>query len=120
MDMSVKLNLSYPAVTPASSSPVADQPTVAPQVDRVKAAPAPHKDEGSSERLKQAVRDIEKFVQSIKRNLEFSIDEHSGKVIVKVIVSETGEVVRQIPTAEALSLADNLSSASSVLFDGEV
>lgn len=124
MDMSVKLNLSYPAVLPASSNstPVADKPAVAPQADKVQPAPdtdATNKDADSSERLKRAVQDIEKFVQSIKRNLEFSIDEHSGKVIVKVIASDTGEVVRQIPTAEAMKLADSLSSASSVLFDGK-
>ncbi|CAD5202236.1 Flagellar protein FlaG [Pseudomonas sp. FEN] len=65
------------------------------------------------------MQDIEKFVQSIKRNLEFSIDEHSGQVVVKVIASETGEVVRQIPSEEALKLADNLSSASHVLFDAK-
>jgi len=127
MDMSVKLNLSYPAVLPATSSntPVVDKPAAVPQADTVKpveatdATDANNKDSGSSERLKRAVQDIEKFVQSIKRNLEFSIDEHSGKVIVKVIASDTGEVVRQIPTAEAMKLADSLSSASSVLFDGK-
>lgn len=124
MDMSVKLNLSYPTALPASSNgtPVADKPAVAPQAEKVQAAPdtdATNKDADSSERLKRAVQDIEKFVQSIKRNLEFSIDEHSGKVIVKVIASDTGEVVRQIPTAEAMKLADSLSSASSLLFDGK-
>ncbi|WP_191488726.1 flagellar protein FlaG [Pseudomonas sp. FEN] len=119
MDMSVKLNSSYPAVTPTSSSPVADKTVTAPQADTVKAVSATSKDSGSSDRLKQAVQDIEKFVQSIKRNLEFSIDEHSGQVVVKVIASETGEVVRQIPSEEALKLADNLSSASHVLFDAK-
>jgi len=122
MDMSVKLNPSYPAVTPASSSPATDKPAAAaaaPQADTVKAASATSKDSDSSDRLKQAVQDIEKFVQSIKRNLEFSIDQHSGQVVVKVIASETGEVVRQIPSEEALKLADSLSSASNVLFDAK-
>jgi len=120
MDMSVKLSQSYPAVAPASASPVADKPVsaaAAPQADPVKPVSATSKD--SSDRLKQAVQDIEKFVQSIKRNLEFSIDEHSGQVVVKVIASDSGEVIRQIPTAEALKLADSLSSASSVLFDAK-
>ncbi|KIH85939.1 Flagellin protein FlaG [Pseudomonas batumici] len=116
--MSVKLNLSYPAVTPASSSPATDKPA-APHADAVKAASATSKDSDSSDRLKQAVQDIEKFVQSIKRNLEFSIDEHSGQVVVKVIASETGEVVRQIPSEEALKLADSLSTAGNVLFDAK-
>jgi flagellar protein FlaG len=116
MDMSVKLNVSYPA--PQSASAVSDkQPDkpvaadVAPVVDK--------KQDANDTKLKQAVQEIEKFVQSIKRNLEFSIDEQSGKVVVKVIASETGEVVRQIPSAEALKLADSLNNASHVLFDAK-
>jgi len=118
MDMSVKLNVSYPAPKPANT--VTDKPSeTKPQA--VEAVPVSKKSQEADEtKLKLAVQEIEKFVQSIKRNLEFSIDEHSGKVIVKVIASETGEVVRQIPSAEALKLADSLANASHVLFDAKV
>lgn len=118
MDMSVKLNLSYPAPKPAST--VSDQPPETPQSASVTPVVDKKKQDVDDTKLKQAVQQIEKFVQSIKRNLEFSIDEQSGKVIVKVIASETGEVVRQIPSAEALKLADSLSNASHVLFDAKV
>jgi flagellar protein FlaG len=125
MDMSVKLNLSYPAVAPANT--VADH-SAAPHVDStstsigtVSSASAGSSSSGKdadadAEKLKAAVQDIEKFVQSIKRNLEFSIDKTSGRVVVKVIATATGEVVRQIPTEEVLKLADSLSTAGSVLF----
>jgi flagellar protein FlaG len=116
MDMSVKLNVSYPA--PQSASAVSDK-----QPEKPKPAsevPVAEKDvDSDGANLKHAVQQIEKFVQSIKRNLEFSIDEQSGKVIVKVIASETGEIVRQIPSAEALKLADSLNNASHVLFDAK-
>lgn len=126
MDMSVKLNMSYPAVPPASNT--ADKLVAAPQVDTAVPAPAAATDTGKSqdskseqsEKLKTAVQDIEKFVQSVKRNLQFSIDEESGKVIVKVIASDTGEVVRQLPSAEALKIADNLQNAHSLLFNAKV
>ncbi|MGE8064011.1 flagellar protein FlaG [Pseudomonas sp. NPDC089569] len=120
MEMSVKLNVSYPALQSANT--VSDKPTETPKTASVTAAePVPDKKLQSDDaHLKQAVQEIEKFVQSIKRNLEFSIDEQSGKVIVKVIASETGEVVRQIPSAEALKLAESLSNASHVLFDAKV
>lgn len=116
MDMSVKLNLSYPAAKPASNT--AEKPAQTPRVDNVKALTA-SKDSDPA-KLKIAVQEIEKFVQSVKRNLEFSIDETSGKVVVKVIASESGEVIRQIPSAEALKLAESLHNASSVLFDANV
>ena len=120
MDMSVKLNVSYPAPKPAT--PVAEKPSETLKVaSKTTDVPAAEKLQDTDEaKLKLAVQEIEKFVQSIKRNLEFSIDEHSGKVIVKVIASETGEVVRQIPSAEALKLADSLANASHVLFDAKV
>lgn len=116
MDMSVKLNLSYPAVMPASNA--ADKPAETPPAVDVKAVAGSHGSD--AEKLKKAVQDIEKFVQSIKRNLEFSIDKTSGTVVVKVIASESGEVVRQIPSEEALKLADSLSAASNVLFNAKV
>ena len=120
MDMSVKLNLSYPAAKPATpvAEPVAEKPQA------VAAVAASVKDEAkdtTSERdkLKMAVQEIEKFVQSVKRNLEFSIDEPSGKVVVKVIASDSGEVIRQIPNEEVLKLANSLNDANSLLFSAK-
>jgi flagellar protein FlaG len=121
MDMSVKLNLSYPAAKPATT--VADHSVEKPRADAAKVATV--KDEPKDavteqDKLKMAVQEIEKFVQSVKRNLEFSIDEPSGKVIVKVIASDSGEVVRQIPNEEVLKLANSLNDASSLLFSAKV
>lgn len=122
MDMSVRLNLSYPAAKPATT--VADKPVEKPRADALVVAPVKdeQKQDSVSERdkLKMAVQEIEKFVQSVKRNLEFSIDEPSGKVIVKVIASDSGEVVRQIPNEEVLRLANSLNDASSLLFSAKV
>jgi len=121
MDMSVKLNLSYPAAKPATT--VADKPVEKPRADALVVAPVKdeQKQDSVSERdkLKMAVQEIEKFVQSVKRNLEFSIDEPSGKVIVKVIASDSGEVVRQIPNEEVLRLANSLNDAGSLLFSAK-
>ncbi|MDB5983739.1 MAG: flagellar biosynthesis protein FlaG [Pseudomonas sp.] len=115
MDMSVKLNLSYPAPAPVSTN--TDKPAVVPPASPVTASVGSK--DADADKLKNAVQEIEKFVQSVKRNLEFSIDEASGKVVVKVIASSTGEVIRQMPSEEALKLADSLSSAGSVLFNGK-
>ena len=129
MDMSVKLGLSYQAIKPAPA--VAEQTVAAPQAVAVPAPAAAadssaskdsskESDAQKSEKLKTAVQEIEKFVQSVRRNLEFSIDEASGEVVVKVIASDTGEVVRQLPSAEALKIADSLHNAHSLLFDAKV
>ncbi|MDB6049975.1 MAG: flaG [Pseudomonas sp.] len=121
MDMSAKLNVSYPAPvaasTPASKSVATS--AVTPAASNTAVAATPASKEADANKLKLAVQEMEKFVQSVKRNLEFSIDESSGTVVVKVIASDTGEIVRQLPSEEALKLADSLSSAGAVLFSGK-
>lgn len=122
MDMSVKLNLSYPAHQQATTT-VADNPVHKPLAETapvVAVKDEPESKQTEQEKLKMAVKEIEKFVQSVKRNLEFSIDEPSGKVVVKVIASDSGEVVRQIPNEEVLKLANSLNDASSLLFSAKV
>jgi len=113
MDMSVKLNQSYP--------PVAPQNTPAPVVvdtSKIKVeAAAPTAEKSSRGDLEKAVTDIKEFVQAAQRSLDFSIDDSTHQVVVKVIATATGEVIRQIPSETALKLAQSLSSASHVLFD---
>lgn len=115
MDMSVKLNQSYP--------PVAVLHTVAPtertsqsKVEVVTASSA----ESKRDDLEKAVTDIREFVQASQRQLDFSIDDSTGRVVVKVIATESGDVIRQIPSETALKLAQSLSQASSLLFDAKV
>ena len=55
--------------------------------------------------IDQAVNDLNKFVQSIKRELHFRIDEGSGRTVVTVLNSETDEVIRQLPPDEILALS---------------
>ncbi|MEZ1315753.1 flagellar protein FlaG [Pseudomonas fluorescens] len=121
MDMSVKLNLSYPAAKQAA--PVAEPTAEKPRADAAPVAlvkDEPKDAKSDQDKLKTAVQEIEKFVQSLKRNLEFSIDEPSGKVVVKVIATDSGEVIRQIPNEEVLKLANSLNDASSLLFSAKV
>jgi flagellar protein FlaG len=48
-------------------------------------------------------------------SLRFHIDEETGKTIVSVVDPSTGQVVRQIPSEEALALARHLGDAHGVL-----
>lgn len=65
-------------------------------------------EEVASETLARAVLDLNEYVQSLNRDLQFSIDEKTGRTVIKVLDSETKEVIRQIPPEEVLSLARNL------------
>ncbi len=63
-----------------------------------------------------AVASMQSFVQAIKRDLNFHIDDSSGRVVVQVLDGGSGDVVRQIPSEEALQLAARLEEARSLLF----
>ena len=67
----------------------------------------------SAEQLKEAVSQLNKASQDKSQGLEFSIDNDSKRTVVKVIDQTTKEVLRQIPTQEALEIAKALESKSS-------
>ncbi len=58
-----------------------------------------------STRISEAVSQINVIVQSIQRDLSFNLDEDSGQTIIRVVDSESGELIRQIPSEEALAIA---------------
>jgi len=55
--------------------------------------------------LNDAVTYINDHFQNIQRNLEFSVEEDTGKVLVRVYDTETEELVRQIPGEQAIKMA---------------
>jgi flagellar protein FlaG len=66
--------------------------------------------------LEKAVSDINSYVQNLQRDLQFKVDTELGRTIVSVIDSETKEVIRQIPSEDAIErarfLEEQLSSES--------
>ncbi len=74
-----------------------------------------------TEQLTQALGSLSGYVQNLQRNLEFSIDEDSGRTVVRIVDPQTQEVIRQIPDGHALAMAKRAEgqagSASGVLLD---
>lgn len=66
----------------------------------------------SREELDDTISQLNNSLQNIQRNLEFSIDNDVGKIVINVKDKETDEVVRQIPSEEFLELARNLHAAN--------
>jgi flagellar protein FlaG len=60
---------------------------------------------------------LESYLRSVGRELQFSVDSASGKTVVSVRDAATGDVIRQIPSEEALRLAESLGSQSNSLVD---
>ncbi|MDU0355727.1 flagellar protein FlaG [Paraglaciecola aquimarina] len=81
----------------------------------------------SPEQIINAVSEVSEFAQTSNRQLAFSVDENSQKQVVKVTDSESGEVIRQIPSEEFLTLSERLKdlnadvgTAVGVLFNKQV
>jgi flagellar protein FlaG len=68
------------------------------------ATPAP-----TVENVRAAAKQIESYLKSNGRALEFRVDSDTRQLVVTVRDPETGETIRQIPTEEVLQLARTLS-----------
>tara|TARA_B110001452_G_C15152115_1_gene400961 strand:+ start:303 stop:704 length:402 start_codon:yes stop_codon:yes gene_type:complete len=64
------------------------------------------------EQLEIMAQKLQEFVGSLNRGLEFSVDEDSGRDVIKVIDKNSGDVVRQYPSEEVLELVASLSDAA--------
>lgn len=65
--------------------------------------------------LEKAIKDLRQGVQNMQRSLQFSIDESSGRTVIKVVDKNTQEVIRQIPEEQVLELAARLDKNAGVL-----
>jgi flagellar protein FlaG len=65
--------------------------------------------------VKDAIKNINEALKVLSPSVEFSIDSDSNRAIVKVVDNETKEVIRQMPTAEALAIAKALDQVQGLL-----
>ncbi|WP_434928728.1 flagellar protein FlaG [Shewanella sp. HL-SH8] len=74
----------------------------------------------SDESLELVAKELTDMVAMMQKGLKFSVDVDSGKQVIKVQDIESGDIIRQIPSEEALQLAQKLSEVSGVLMPIEV
>lgn len=72
--------------------------------------------EPSQEQVKQAVEAVQKAVEPVARDLQFTIDKETGKTIISVVDAVTKEVIRQIPGEEILAIAKAIDRMQGLLF----
>ena len=70
----------------------------------------------SKEQVQQAVKEMKQLVEPMVPNgLQFSIDDATGRTVVRVTDAQTGEMIRQIPSEELLSIARSLDRMQGLL-----
>lgn len=67
------------------------------------------------QQLESAVRSVQQFVRPMSGSLEFSMDDSTGKTVIKVIDRSTKELIRQIPSEEMLEIARALDRLQGLL-----
>jgi len=67
----------------------------------------------SAEELQGVVKRLNEHVQMTNRNLQFSVDEQSGRSVIRVVNADTQELVRQIPSEEALRISQHIKEQTS-------
>ena len=70
--------------------------------------------------IDKAMVEVKKALDPVARNLQFSIDEDTGRTVIKVVDSATKEVIRQMPSEELLELTRSLDSLSGLLIKQKV
>jgi flagellar protein FlaG len=92
-----------PAIPRVESAP----PPAAPR----EVAPAPGADIVG---LRAAVAEINRALADSRRELAFSVDEDTGRTVVRVIDAQSGDVLRQFPSEEVLVLASRLQGGDTL------
>lgn len=105
-----------PGYTPSSSTPIqATAPVIRPLEPSVEAGLTEDrerqaKEEERAPRLEQALETLNDRLVAWSTNLRFSVDKDTDRVVVTVLDTNTGDVIRQIPTEEALQVARSLGN----------
>lgn len=72
--------------------------------------------ESARQAIEAAVRQIRQFIKnSPANNLEFSLDDQSGRVLLRIMDGQTKELIRQVPSEEVLAVARALDRFEGLL-----
>ncbi|MGB5473373.1 MAG: flagellar protein FlaG [Gammaproteobacteria bacterium] len=69
------------------------------------------------ERLAKVAEHLNGRMQELQRSLRFSVDDDSGRVVVKVMDKNTDEVIRQIPSEQMLAMMKHINDVDGLIFD---
>jgi len=71
-----------------------------------------------SSRMTELVADVQENLNIVHDvDLQFSVHEASGQLMVTVIDASTGEVIREVPPSEILELASKIEEMIGLIYD---
>lgn len=108
-----------PGEAAAAPRPVASDAarTPAATIEMPSKAVEPAQDVPNLDSLKQATDQLNQALKLMSNNLQFMIDEDTNIRVVKVVDTETEEVIRQFPSEDILAIAKALDQWQGLLRD---
>jgi flagellar protein FlaG len=111
-----------PIASPGAGSPsgaaagakVAHESVALASAEKPAQEPAPH---DMNAAVRAAAQQIDSYLKSVGREVEFRVDEDTGMTVVTVRATATGDVIRQIPNEEVLQLARRFQAGSGAMLD---
>ena len=104
------------AVSDAVSSPVRDAPVPVKAQANAQTNAAPQvSSTPSSAQVQEAMHKLQQAIEPVANDLTFSVDEQSGKTVVRVVDSVTKELIRQIPSEEVMAMAHSIEQQAGML-----
>ena len=88
-----------------------------PAVEMAKPEPRVEKPVHAPDAARAVAQQIEAYLRSNNRALEFTVDADTGRTIVSVRDKETGELIRQIPGDEVLRIAQAMKELTSLVHE---
>jgi flagellar protein FlaG len=73
--------------------------------------------QGPQTKIENIARHIKNYGESIHRDLQIQVHKATNRIMVKVISTEDGKIIREIPSEELLNLAAKMEEMVGILFD---
>ena len=76
----------------------------------------------TQEEMEKEIENLNKVSEmlNLNRQLQFSVHENTGRIVVKVLNSENNEVIRQIPEQKFLDVISKFREIMGLIVDDEV
>ena len=112
MNSEVNNNLTLSSVPPVKTETVSQQSNTSAQNNTSAQSAQPTQNTGNStptlNSVKTAADQSNPLLQAMKLTVEFSVDSATKEYVLKVVDTQSGELVRQIPSAEMLDFVKRM------------
>lgn len=105
---------------PAPRGRVEPEARVQPKRTGPEARPAEGTPADQERQVSQAAERLNKLADAFATSLRFSVHQDTNTIVVRVVETQTGQVIREIPPEQVLDAVARLQEYLGVLFDARI